>query len=217
MKKPKQKVIVKKRVISKDKAGDKVARVMQEFKDGNLKTSAGEPVTDKKQALAIALSEAGLSKSVFKSFEKIEVRNKIRVMKDYLSQQIQKEEAKAEDLDNKIVALVMRNPNPKDEIIHNFAEQNGLQPAQVEERVYSLLSDMLGVQRNGTVSNISEEELRRGIQIEMEHTTNKVIAGKIATDHLTEIKNYYQWLTWMEDLAKRYESPEAFMKEIKGR
>ncbi len=36
----------------------KVGKVMGEFKSGTLKTSAGPKVTDKKQAVAIALSEA---------------------------------------------------------------------------------------------------------------------------------------------------------------
>lgn len=40
----------------------KVKKVMKEFKDGKLKSSSGEKVTDKDQAVAIALSEAGLSK-----------------------------------------------------------------------------------------------------------------------------------------------------------
>ena len=41
---------------------EKVEKVMEEFKEGTLKTSAGETVTDQKQAVAIAMSEAGLSK-----------------------------------------------------------------------------------------------------------------------------------------------------------
>jgi len=41
----------------------KVAKVMHEFKEGDLKTSQGKRVTDRKQAVAIALSEAGASKS----------------------------------------------------------------------------------------------------------------------------------------------------------
>ena len=36
---------------------DKIKKVMREFKDGKLKTPNGEVVTDKKQALAIAMSE----------------------------------------------------------------------------------------------------------------------------------------------------------------
>ena len=40
----------------------KVGKVMSEFKSGKLKSSAGQKVTNPKQAIAIGLSEAGLSK-----------------------------------------------------------------------------------------------------------------------------------------------------------
>jgi hypothetical protein len=40
----------------------KVARVMREFKAGELKSSSGQKVTNPKQAIAIGLSEAGISK-----------------------------------------------------------------------------------------------------------------------------------------------------------
>lgn len=46
----------------------KVEKVMREFKEGMLKTSAGKKVTDEKQAIAIALSEAGLSKKEMGGF-----------------------------------------------------------------------------------------------------------------------------------------------------
>lgn len=42
-----------------DKKKKKVAKVMKEFKEGKLKSSSGEIVTDKSQAIAIAMSEAG--------------------------------------------------------------------------------------------------------------------------------------------------------------
>lgn len=44
------------------KKGDKVEAVMHEYKRGTLHSGSGQKVTDKKQALAIALSEAGLSR-----------------------------------------------------------------------------------------------------------------------------------------------------------
>ena len=40
----------------------KVGKVMREFKSGTLKSSSGQKVTNPKQAIAIGLSEAGLSK-----------------------------------------------------------------------------------------------------------------------------------------------------------
>lgn len=49
--------------ITKGDASKKVETVMREYKEGTLKTSAGKTVKDKDQAIAIALSEAGLSKS----------------------------------------------------------------------------------------------------------------------------------------------------------
>jgi len=40
----------------------KVATVMREYSKGKLKSSSGQKVTSRKQAQAIALSEAGMSK-----------------------------------------------------------------------------------------------------------------------------------------------------------
>jgi len=41
-----------------EKAQEKVGKVMKEFKEGKLKSSSGKKVTDKKQAVAIGISEA---------------------------------------------------------------------------------------------------------------------------------------------------------------
>ena len=46
----------------KQKMQRKVAKVMREYKAGTLKSSSGEKVTNQKQAVAIAMSEAGMSK-----------------------------------------------------------------------------------------------------------------------------------------------------------
>ena len=43
---------------SSDKGKAKVGKVMKEFKEGSLKSSSGKKVTKRKQAVAIALSEA---------------------------------------------------------------------------------------------------------------------------------------------------------------
>jgi len=40
------------------KAGDKVEKVMHEFKEGKLKSGSGDKVKSRKQAIAIGLSEA---------------------------------------------------------------------------------------------------------------------------------------------------------------
>lgn len=40
------------------KAQNKIAKVMHEFKEGELKSSSGQKVTNRKQAVAIGISEA---------------------------------------------------------------------------------------------------------------------------------------------------------------
>ena len=44
------------------KGKSKVEKVMGEFKRGTLKSSSGKKVKSRKQAVAIAMSEAGMSK-----------------------------------------------------------------------------------------------------------------------------------------------------------
>ena len=46
----------------KTKTEEKVATVMHEFKEGTLRSSSGQTVEKRSQAIAIALSEAGQSK-----------------------------------------------------------------------------------------------------------------------------------------------------------
>jgi hypothetical protein len=41
---------------------NKVEKVMKEYKKGTLRSSSGAKVTKRKQAVAIAMSEAGMSK-----------------------------------------------------------------------------------------------------------------------------------------------------------
>ena len=44
------------------KGKKKVGKVMSEFKSGSLKSSSGQKVKSRKQAIAIAMSEAGMKK-----------------------------------------------------------------------------------------------------------------------------------------------------------
>jgi len=49
------------------KGQKKISKVMREFKANKLKSSSGQKVTNPKQAIAIALSEAGQSKKMKKA------------------------------------------------------------------------------------------------------------------------------------------------------
>lgn len=48
--------------VAKKRRKHKVGRVMHEYKAGTLRSSSGYKVTDPKQAIAIGLSEAGMSR-----------------------------------------------------------------------------------------------------------------------------------------------------------
>ena len=52
------------------KAQKKVKKVMSEYKTGTLKSSSGSKVTTRKQAIAIAMSEAGMTKKPAKKGKK---------------------------------------------------------------------------------------------------------------------------------------------------
>ena len=67
----------------------KVARVMREFKAGTLKSSSGQPITNYKQAVAIALSEAGMSMPKKDASEEY--------MRAFIRQVLQEEEAMEEE------------------------------------------------------------------------------------------------------------------------
>ena len=54
-----------------------------------------------------------------------------------------------------------------------------------------------------TEKDVDAKELEMGMKVEMEHTTSKDVAKKIALDHLAEIKDYYTRLAKMEDEAKK--------------
>lgn len=50
--------------------------------------------------------------------------------------------------------------------------------------------------------DVDQEQLQKGIKVELEHTKNKDIAAEIARDHLTEIPDYYDKLEKIEKKAQ---------------
>lgn len=67
----------------------KISKVMKEFKTGKLKSSSGEPVKNYKQAVAIALSEAGMTMKKKDASEDY--------MRAFIRQVLQEEEAMEEE------------------------------------------------------------------------------------------------------------------------
>ena len=58
---------------------------------------------------------------------------------------------------------------------------------------------------------IAESQIRRGTQHEMEHTTDRMIARKIACDHLREDPRYYIHLSKMEKQYKK--NPAKYLSD----
>lgn len=182
--------------IIKDKSQDKVSRVMREFKEGTLKDRGGNTVTDKNQAIAIALSEAGLSK---KSLENAAMLNKVRVMKQQIYNLIRKEEKNTKNIIAEIINFFKINEQIDDSQIHELAQRLGLNPNELENYIYSIISSFVrGGKSKGKEMPVDQKELEMGIAVESEHTDNKQIAEKIARDHLVEDEKYYTKLKQVE-------------------
>ena len=56
-----------------------------------------------------------------------------------------------------------------------------------------------------TEKDVDKQQLKIGIEIEMEHTNDPKVAKKIALDHLSEIPDYYTRLVRMEKDAEIHE------------
>lgn len=67
----------------------KIAKVMREYKAGTLKSSNGSPIKNYKQAVAVALSEAGMSMPKKDASEEY--------MRAFIRQVLQEEEAMEEE------------------------------------------------------------------------------------------------------------------------
>jgi hypothetical protein len=112
------------------------------------------------------------------------------------------EEKDNDALKSKIIDFFKSNPKPKDSMIHSFAEKEGIDTHKFEEVVYDILGSFLGYGRSKDFKGkIDTKELKMGIEVEMEHTGNEMIASRIAHDHLSEIPNYYTLLKAMESKA----------------
>lgn len=192
----KKKNLHRDRVTKADREGNKVSRVMHEFKAGKLKTPDGKLVTDKEQAIAIALSEAGVSSSDLK---KSELRNKLVAVRKSLEQKLQKELDNDKALRAEIIKFFKSNPEPTDVQMHALADRLQLEAPELERLVYSILSGIISGGISGGKDNpVDQAELDMGIAVEAEHTKDTAIAEKIARDHLAEDPKYYTKLKEME-------------------
>lgn len=102
---------------------------------------------------------------------------------------------------DKIYKFFGLNPNPSDEEVHRFAKELGIDPPEFERHIYVILSSLLkGIGKHKHVNDDAFDlnELRMGVEVELEHTDDRMISKEIAKDHLAECKDYYTRLERME-------------------
>jgi len=97
------------------------------------------------------------------------------------------------------------NPNPDDDKFHAWAEKGGHNVHKVEASAYVLATAFSTFflygkanEKGFTEADADPKELAMGIKVEMEHTSSKAMATRIALDHLAEINDYYTRLKKME-------------------
>jgi hypothetical protein len=64
--------------------------------------------------------------------------------------------------------------------------------------------------------NIPDGAIQKGTDVEMEHTSDKNIARKIALDHLAEFPDYYDRLEKMENEARQQKKSAAYESWFSG-
>lgn len=122
--------------------------------------------------------------------------------KDPMGQEKQKK-AMSKGHFQKYIPLVLdffrEHPYPEDDAVHEFAEKElHIEPDDLETIIYSIISSFFSEGKAKKGVQVADEQLAKGIKVEMEHTTNAEIAKKIALDHLTEHPRYYDFLEEME-------------------
>lgn len=76
--------------------------------------------------------------------------------------------------------------------LEQFAKKNKVTTELLYLTIFDILNEFL--YRRTEKSNVDDNELKKGIKHELEHTSNKEIARIIALDHLKQIPNYYTLL-----------------------
>jgi len=112
--------------------------------------------------------------------------------------------ASDDDLYSDITEMFRAAPTPPtDKDIRLLAKRVGTDPEKIRGGIYQIMHQFYHEgEYNETIQwkivDIDNEQLRRGIEVEMEHTSNPKMSKRIALDHLAEMKDYYTRLDIME-------------------
>lgn len=135
-------------------------------------------------------------------------KNYLNVLKDHVkpskktNDMVILNEQENKNISATIIKWFTENPYPNDEAVHKFAESLGVEHDLLEVKIYGVLSSFLSEGRSKNFKGTYDpKEMKMGIKVEIEHTTDPLISEKIAKDHLAEIPDYYTRLFKMEKEA----------------
>lgn len=151
-------------------------------------------------------------------------------MDENISFTINKERHKEEGTKHRRTSKVENAPTSSQEQLSNINKLGPRLPKFEEiSLVDKILSEMLGdkpgidIKKTKSLENIAkkhkvsveylEKQLKKGIKIEMEHTSDKGEAEIIALHHLEEIPDYYTRLSKMEGKAEMKEAKKYMTKD----
>lgn len=130
-----------------------------------------------------------------------QLKKTLRKKKNIKEAEILLEQA-VRNVSTKIFDFFKDNPSPSDDQVHDFSKSLGIEPDHFESIIYKILGSFLGAGKSKDFKgNYDPEQLKMGIKVEMEHTTDPEISARIARDHLAEIPDYYTRLLKMEKEA----------------
>jgi len=106
-------------------------------------------------------------------------------------------------MEEKIIEFLKENPNPSDDELHDWAESEGLDVHEVETAIYALATKFVNLLTGGKSGGerpegATDEQIQKGVKVELEHTSDRDVAEKIVYDHMVESLDYYDALAEME-------------------
>ena len=125
----------------------------------------------------------------------------------------------AADLKKGMVEL-LSNPGIDNSKFGEFIKDQGIEDDVAMQTLITFANSFLSQGKSkeeDATDSFDEEELKMGVKVELEHTTDEVIAEKITKDHLAEISDYYTRLAKMEKAAGVESEYEDQVKQLNDR
>jgi hypothetical protein len=127
------------------------------------------------------------------------------------------------DIEIKLLHYFNDNLNPSDDDFHGWAEEQGIDVHEAEAGAYSLasrlakfmLTDGKSNEEGFKLDDADKKEVKLGLEIESEHSSDPVIQTKITLDHLAEFPNYNSELIKWEKGMEGESKLEAAMRKSK--